>query len=52
MGVGFLPLSTKGNNYDFFYRKHVIKPALIGMLALDFGGVEWNILITTGRAAS
>lgn len=34
----------KGNNYDFFYRQHVIKPALIGMLgAWISGGVEWNI---------
>ena len=34
----------KSNNYDFFYRQHVIKPALIGMLgAWLSGGVEWNI---------
>jgi len=34
----------KTNNYDFFYRQHVIKPALIGMLgAWISGGVEWNI---------
>lgn len=34
----------KGNNYDFFYRQHVIKPALIGMLgAWISGGVEWNV---------
>jgi tetratricopeptide (TPR) repeat protein len=33
----------KTNNYDFFYRQHVIKPALIGMLgAWISGGVEWN----------
>ena len=33
----------KTNNYDFFYRQHVIKPALIGMLgAWVSGGVEWN----------
>lgn len=33
----------KANNYDFFYRQHVIKPALIGMLgAWISGGVEWN----------
>ena len=32
----------KANNYDFFYRQHVIKPALIGMLgAWISGGVEW-----------
>jgi tetratricopeptide (TPR) repeat protein len=34
----------KANNYNFFYRQHVIKPALIGMLgAWISGGVEWNI---------
>jgi len=33
----------KTNNYDFFYRQHVVKPALIGMLgAWISGGVEWN----------
>jgi len=33
----------KTNNYDFFYRQSVIKPALIGMLgAWISGGVEWN----------
>lgn len=32
----------KANGYDFFYRQHVIKPALIGMLgAWISGGVEW-----------
>ncbi|MDX2153630.1 MAG: DUF5107 domain-containing protein [Bryobacteraceae bacterium] len=34
----------KTNGYDFFYRQHVVKPALIGMLgAWISGGVEWNI---------
>ncbi|MCL5270873.1 MAG: DUF5107 domain-containing protein, partial [bacterium] len=34
----------KTNDYDFFYRQHVIKPALIGMVgAWISGGVEWNI---------
>ena len=34
----------KTNKYDFFYRQHVIKPALIGMIgAWISGGVEWNI---------
>jgi tetratricopeptide (TPR) repeat protein len=34
----------KTNNYDFIYRQHVIKPALIGMIgAWISGGVEWNI---------
>ncbi|MFQ6070789.1 MAG: DUF5107 domain-containing protein [Candidatus Aminicenantales bacterium] len=33
----------KTNNYNFFYRQHVIKPVLIGMLgAWISGGVEWN----------
>ena len=32
------------NNYNFFYRQHVIKPALIGMLGARIsGGVEWNV---------
>jgi len=32
----------KTNDYDFFYRQHVVKPALIGMLgAWISGGVEW-----------
>jgi len=35
----------KTNGYDFFYRQHVVKPALIGMLgAWISGGVEWNVL--------
>jgi tetratricopeptide (TPR) repeat protein len=34
----------KTNGYDFVYRQHVIKPALIGMCgAWISGGVEWNI---------
>lgn len=34
----------KTNGYDFIYRQHVIKPALIGMLgAWISGGVEWNV---------
>src|ERR1017187_3401167 len=34
----------KTNNYNFVYRQHVIKPALIGLLgAWISGGVEWNI---------
>lgn len=34
----------KTNGYHFFYRQHVVKPALIGMLgAWISGGVEWNI---------
>jgi tetratricopeptide (TPR) repeat protein len=34
----------KTNNYDFLYRQHVIKPALIGLIgAWISGGIEWNI---------
>jgi len=34
----------KTNSYNFIYRQHVIKPALIGLLgAWISGGVEWNI---------
>ena len=34
----------KSDGYNFFYRQHVIKPALIGMLgAWISGGVEWNV---------
>jgi len=34
----------KTNNFNFFYKQDVIKPALIGMLgAWISGGVEWNI---------
>ena len=36
--------TDKANGYDFFYRQHVVKPALIGMLgAWISGGVEWNV---------
>ncbi|UCG85808.1 MAG: DUF5107 domain-containing protein, partial [Gemmatimonadota bacterium] len=49
--VGVLPeiggrvfeAKDKANEYDFLYRQHVIKPALIGMLgAWISGGIEWN----------
>lgn len=34
----------KTNGYEFLYRQHVIKPALIGMVgAWISGGIEWNI---------
>jgi tetratricopeptide (TPR) repeat protein len=34
----------KSNNYDYIYRQHVIKPALIGLTgAWISGGIEWNI---------
>lgn len=33
----------KTNNYDIFYRNHVVKPGNVGMLgAWISGGVEWN----------
>lgn len=36
--------TDKTNGYDFFYRQHVIKPALIGMLgAWISGGIEWCV---------
>ena len=36
--------TDKTNGYEFFYRQHVIKPALIGMLgAWISGGVEWCV---------
>jgi tetratricopeptide (TPR) repeat protein len=34
----------KTDSYEFFYRQHVIKPALIGMTgAWISGGVEWDV---------
>jgi tetratricopeptide (TPR) repeat protein len=44
IGGRIFTAQDKTNGYDFFYRQHVIKPALIGMLgAWISGGVEWNI---------
>ena len=44
IGGRIFSAQDKTNGYDFFYRQHVIKPALIGMLgAWISGGVEWNI---------
>ena len=44
MGGWILQAQDKTNGYDFFYRQHVVKPALIGMTgAWMSGGVEWNI---------
>jgi len=44
LGGRIFSAEDKTNHYDFFYRQHVIKPALIGMLgAWISGGVEWNI---------
>jgi tetratricopeptide (TPR) repeat protein len=43
LGGRVLSAVDKTNNYDFFYRQTVIKPALIGMIgAWISGGVEWN----------
>ncbi len=34
----------KTNGYNFIYRQHVIKPALIGLIgAWISGGIEWNV---------
>lgn len=44
LGGRIFSASDKSNGYDFFYRQHVVKPALIGMLgAWISGGVEWNV---------
>ncbi|MDO4574131.1 MAG: DUF5107 domain-containing protein [Planctomycetia bacterium] len=44
MGGRILQATDKTNRYEFFYRQHVVKPALIGMIgAWMSGGVEWNI---------
>jgi tetratricopeptide (TPR) repeat protein len=44
MGGRIFSALDKTDQYDFFYRQHVIKPALIGMTgAWISGGVEWNI---------
>jgi tetratricopeptide (TPR) repeat protein len=42
IGARLFTALDKTNNYDFFYRQNVIKPALIGMLgAWISGGIEW-----------
>ncbi len=44
LGGRILSATSKGDGYEFFYRQHVVKPALIGMTgAWMSGGVEWNI---------
>src|SRR5512140_1297432 len=44
LGGRLFTATDKSNGYDFFYRQHAIKPALIGMLgAWISGGVEWNV---------
>ena len=42
-GGHLLNFTDKATGYEIFYRQHVVKPALIGMLgAWISGGVEWN----------
>jgi tetratricopeptide (TPR) repeat protein len=42
-GGHLLNFTDKATGYETFYRQHVVKPALIGMLgAWISGGVEWN----------
>ena len=42
-GGHLLNFTDKATGYETFYRQHVIKPALIGMLGSWIsGGVEWN----------
>lgn len=44
MGGRLFSALDKTNNYDFVYKQHVIKPALIGLIgAWISGGIEWNI---------
>jgi tetratricopeptide (TPR) repeat protein len=44
LGGRILAGKDKTSGYDLFYRQHVIKPALIGVLgAWISGGVEWNV---------
>ena len=44
IGGRIFTANDKQTGYDFFYRQHVIRPALIGMIGSWIsGGVEWNI---------
>ncbi len=44
MGGRLFYATDKTNDYEFFYRQHVIKPANIGMLgAWISGGIEWCV---------
>ena len=44
LGGRIFSAMDKTDQYEFFYRQHVIKPLLIGMTgAWIAGGVEWNI---------
>ena len=45
IGGRIFSAEDKTNGYPFFYRQHVVKPALIGMAgAWISGGVEWNVM--------
>jgi tetratricopeptide (TPR) repeat protein len=45
LGGRIFSAEDKTNGYPFFYRQHVVKPALIGMTgAWISGGVEWNVM--------
>ena len=49
-GGHLLNFTDKKTGFEIFYRQHVVKPALIGMLgAWISGGVEWNFRTTTAR---
>ncbi len=44
IGGRLFSATDKTNNYEIFYRQHVVKPALIGMLgAWISGGIEWCV---------
>ena len=44
IGGRILSATDKTNDFEFFYKQNVVKPALIGMLgAWMSGGVEWNV---------
>src|SRR5208283_760226 len=44
IGGRLLEAVDKTDGYNFIYRQHVIKPALIGLIgAWMSGGIEWNI---------
>ena len=44
IGGRLFSATDKTNGYEFFYRQHVVKPALIGMLGgWISGGVEWCV---------
>ena len=44
LGGRIISALDKTDQFDFVYRQHVIKPALIGMIgAWISGGVEWNV---------